>query len=114
MNYMWALVCVLGISIGQLLFKLAADSWVSEQNLFGVRTLSILAGACLLYGGTTILWVWVLKQSELSRIYPMMSLAFILVPIGSALFLGERFGPMYYVGVGMIATGLILALTAGR
>ena len=110
LNLILALGCVLGIATGQILFKLAARNWEMEQTLFGVRTLTVLSFAFALYGLTTIVWVWVLRKSELGRIYPLMSLAFILVPIGSAFFFGERFGSVYFIGVGFIVTGLFLTI----
>lgn len=109
-NLILALGCVLGIAVGQILFKLAAKNWEMEQSLFGLRTMTILFSALALYAVTTMVWVWVLRKSDLGRVYPLMSLAFILVPIGSALFFGERFSLLYFVGVSLIVAGLYLTV----
>lgn len=113
LNLILALGCVLGISVGQILFKLAAREWELEQSLLAVRPLSILLTAFALYGATTLVWVWVLRRSDLGRIYPLMALAFVLVPIGSALFFGERFNSFYYVGLGLVITGLLFVVRSG-
>ncbi len=112
MIYFIAILCVLGIAIGQILFKLSATSWQRTGNLFDIQTITILFFALALYGLATIAWVWVLQKIELGRVYPLMALAFVLVPLGSHLFLGERFQFQYFLGVTLIMVGIILAVRA--
>ncbi|WP_459200419.1 EamA family transporter, partial [Pseudomonas tremae] len=65
-----------------------------------------------LYGITTLAWVWVLQKIELGKVYPLMALAFVLVPIGSHFFFGERFQPQYFLGVAIIIIGILIAVRA--
>jgi drug/metabolite transporter (DMT)-like permease len=109
MTYIVAIACVFGIAAGQLLFKLTAASWRRSGTLFDQHTLWLLASAFLLYGITTIAWIWVLQRIELGRAYPLMALAFVLVPAASYLLFGERFHPQYLVGVALIVIGVSLA-----
>ena len=85
-----ALLCVCGIAAGQLLFKCTADSQALSGSYLHPRTLLWLLSALLLYGVTTFGWIWTLQQGPLSRIYPWMALAFVIVPLLSAVLLGER------------------------
>lgn len=101
-----ALLCVVGISAGQILFKLCAESY-RTAGMFDGRTLTVFAAAILLYGITTLVWIWVLHRSELGKIYPLMALAFILVPVSSYFIFGERFSAQYLIGVVLIATGIV-------
>ncbi|MFJ2428957.1 EamA family transporter [Pseudomonas sp. NPDC087804] len=112
MIYFIALICVLGIAAGQILFKLSATSLQKSGSLFDLSTLTTLFFAFALYGITTIAWVWVLQKIELGKVYPLMAMAFVLVPIGSHFFFGERFQPQYFVGVAMIMAGIVLAVKA--
>ena len=112
MAYFVAIMCVVGIAVGQVLFKLSAISLQRTGSFLDPRTLGVLTVAVALYGATTIAWVWVLQKVELGRVYPLMALAFALVPIGSNVFLGERFHPQYFVGVAMIVTGIVIAVKA--
>lgn len=112
MTYFIAFICVLGIAAGQILFKLSATSLQKSGNFFDPTTLLTLFSAFALYGITTIAWVWVLQKIELGKVYPLMALAFILVPIGSHLFFGERFQPQYFLGVAIIITGIVFAVKA--
>jgi drug/metabolite transporter (DMT)-like permease len=107
MTLLVALACVIGISAGQILFKLCAESY-RIAGLLNSRTLTIFVSAIVLYGITTLVWIWVLQRSELGKIYPLMALAFILVPLSSYFIFGERFSIQYLVGIGLIATGILL------
>ena len=65
-----------------------------------------------LYAITSIAWVWVLQKTDLGRVYPLMALAFILVPLSSHMVFGERFPAHYWVGVALIAVGIVIAVRA--
>jgi drug/metabolite transporter (DMT)-like permease len=110
MTYAIALVCVLGIASGQLLFKLSALSLKKTGSIFDPTTFMTLLGAFALYGVMTLAWIWVLQRAELGRIYPLMALAFVIVPVGSYFVFGERFQPQYFAGVALIMIGIILAV----
>lgn len=112
MLYTIAFLCVLSLAGGQILFKLSATSWAQTNNLFSFSTVLPLLCAMILYGITSIAWVWVLQKIELGKIYPLMALAFIFVPIGSYYALGERFQTQYFFGVILIVIGILIATRA--
>ena len=112
MTYLLAIICVIGIAVGQILFKMSSSSLSKSGTWFDVYTVTILLSAFALYGLTTILWVYVLQRAELGKIYPLMALAFVIVPIGSHLIFGERFQPQYMVGVALIIVGIVVAVKA--
>ncbi|EIF7173487.1 EamA family transporter, partial [Salmonella enterica] len=107
--YFVAILCVIGIAAGQILFKLSARSLANSGSFFSYETLPILLSAFALYGVTTIAWIWVLQKIELSKAYPCMALAFVMVPIGSWLFLNEKISIQYYVGIAFIIFGIVIA-----
>lgn len=111
MTYSVALLCVIGIAIGQILFKFSAVIMHRAGNFFDPKGMYILFSALLLYGVTTLGWVWVLQKVSLGRVYPLMALAFVLVPIGSYFIFGERFHLQYIIGVTMIIAGIVLVLS---
>ncbi len=110
MTYVMALICVLGIAAGQILFKMSASSLQSSGSFFDPKTLLTLFSAFALYGVTTIGWVWVLQKVALGKVYPLMALAFVLVPLGSHFIFGERFQPQYFIGVTLIMLGIFVAV----
>lgn len=109
-TYLAALICVCGIATGQLLFKYTADSQALSGSYLHPRTLIWLLSALLLYGVTTFGWIWTLQQGPLSRVYPWMALAFVLVPLLSAIFLGEQLKMTYWIGVSLIVVGVSIAV----
>ena len=104
-----AVMCVLGLAVGQILFKVAAISLQETGSLFVWRTISALVLAMMLYGLTSLAWVWLLQKVDLGRVYPLMALAFVLVPLGSHLVFGEKFQTQYFVGVAIIVVGIVIA-----
>jgi len=103
LTYFWALMCVFGMAAGQILFKLAANSLAETGSFLVPRTATLLFTALALYGLITIAWIWVLQKAELGKVYPMMALAFVLVPLASHWLFGERFTPQYFIGIVLIA-----------
>jgi drug/metabolite transporter (DMT)-like permease len=110
LTYLIAFACILGLAVGQLLFKMSALALERSGSWFSTETLTALFMAGSVYGITSIAWVWVLGRLDLGRAYPMMALAFVLVPIGSRLFFEERFTPGYFVGAALIVAGIVVSV----
>lgn len=112
-NYLLLISCVSLLSIGQLLFKLAADSFpsiISFNSLLAFTLNKHLISALIIYGFATFLWVWALSKMSLSFAYPFMALAFIIVPILSFLILDEPLTISSLVGGFVIIIGLTIAV----
>ncbi len=110
MVYLVGILCVLGLAVGQILFKLSSSFLSERGSFFDLKVVVSLSVALCLYGVTSIAWVWILQRIELGRIYPIMALAFLLVPLGSHFVFGERFQSQYFVGVFFIVVGIVLAV----
>lgn len=108
--YATAILCVLGLAAGQILFKVSANAAADSGSFLSFKPLMMLLGAICLYGVTTVAWVWILQKAELSRLYPLMAFAFVLVPVGSYFVFGDRLPPGYLVGVVLIVAGVIMAV----
>jgi drug/metabolite transporter (DMT)-like permease len=111
-TYLAALLCVLGLAVGQVLFKVSAIALAHAGTFLSPRVAGALLAAMILYGVTSVGWVWVLQRIELGRVYPLMALAFVLVPLASHFVFGERFQAQYFIGVALIMAGIILAARA--
>jgi drug/metabolite transporter (DMT)-like permease len=101
-----------GMSGGQLLFKAAALRYVPDGSP-GERLLSVIAnsyflGAIVLYAGLTVLWVWVLTFTPLSRAYPFVALAFAITPLLGGVIFGEPIVLRLVLGIALILGGLLL------
>lgn len=114
----WSMVfasvaCVVGVSMGQLLFKRAAlfmsetpgwQDWIFNGWL--------LAGLAV-YGVATLAWIGVLRHVPLYLAYPFMGLAFLIVPCMGALFLDEPVNLKTLAGGILILIGIALAASSG-
>lgn len=104
------ILCVLGISLGQMLFKKAAQS-IPEAAVWQHWVFNgWLIAALALYGITTLVWIWVLRHAPLHLAYPFMGLAFLIVPCLGWLFLNEPIRIHTVVGGTLILAGI--AITA--
>lgn len=114
LNIAGLVLCVAGIACGQILFKLAARSIHSGAHLVAVLTSPFLITGVVIYGVTTLAWIWLLSKLELTRAYPFMALSFIFVPLLSTFLLGEHISPRYWAGTILIIAGLLLTLPASH
>lgn len=105
------LLCVFGIAIGQILFKKAAIQLPGDAHFFDWVNNIWLISAFVLYGLTTLLWVWILRHAPLSLAYPFMAFAFILVPVMSFLILKESVELRTFIGSVLIIIGVTLTST---
>jgi multidrug transporter EmrE-like cation transporter len=106
----------LGMSVGQVLFKLAADH--AKADATGSFWNGLLSSwhfyvSVAVYASLTIAWIWVLTRIPLSRAYPFVVLAFVFTPLLAAVFFGERLDARYFLSLGLIVLGLGL-LTFGK
>lgn len=53
-----------------------------------------------------------LQTAELGRVYPIMALAFVIVPAATHVLLGECFTPRYFTGVVLIMVGIVVTVGA--
>ncbi|MEW4983636.1 MAG: EamA family transporter [Cycloclasticus sp.] len=112
-NFLLLLACVTLLSLGQLLFKLASDSFpsvISPGSLLSFAVNKYLLSALVIYGFATFLWVWALSKMPLSLAYPFMALAFIIVPILSYFALDEPLSISSLIGGCIIVAGLAIAV----
>ena len=109
--FLLTLTTVIGLSGGQILFKLAAEA-MNDDGPIGfssVRNVYLLS-ALLVYGLSTALWIAVLRQAPLRLAYPFVAIAFVLVPIFAHWFLGEPLRWQSFVGAGLIGVGIWISV----
>ncbi|MGB6101434.1 MAG: EamA family transporter [Comamonas sp.] len=69
----------------------------------------LVHGFAVLYGLTTLAWVWILRQAPRHLAYPFMGPAFLLVPALAWLFLDEPLHWRTLAGGVFIMLGVALA-----
>jgi drug/metabolite transporter (DMT)-like permease len=112
-----ALLCsyAAGMAGGQILFKLAslrlpAGGSLVERALALAHNWLFLS-ALALYLALSVLWVWILSFTPLSRAYLFVALSFALVPVLAGVLFAEPISLRLALGMALILCGL--ALVAG-
>jgi drug/metabolite transporter (DMT)-like permease len=101
-----------GMAGGQMLFKLAALRVAPDGTLveraFGLLQNWAFLAALAAYLLLSVLWVWILTFTPLSRAYPFVALAFAITPLLGGLLFSEPLSPRLIVGIVVILAGLLL------
>ncbi len=75
-------------SFGAIYIKKGTSSFgFSHQNLF--RNFSLIMGVCI-YGISAIIFIFALKNGEISMIYPLAATSYIWITVLSRFFLHEK------------------------
>ncbi|MBX2808803.1 MAG: EamA family transporter [Cellvibrionaceae bacterium] len=109
---------VLLSALAQLSFKhgvshvtLAADASLLVKALLLFASPFVFLGLAL-YGVGTVLWLFALKQMDLSLAYPFVGMSFIMVFFFSVWLLGEPFSLNRLIGTVIIIVGLLFLARA--
>ena len=93
--------CVLAAS-GMLSLKQGA---AGNESVYEFVNTWILCGLCL-YAFGMVLWLYVLNNFPLTKVYPFTMLTFVLVGIGSIFLLKEPVNAQIMIGWGVILIGV--------
>ena len=108
---LWVLL-ILTESGGQLFTKVAGDQLgqmdFNWQWLAAVAVNPGILAAIACYIGAFFVWMLILRRSSLSLAFPLSSLVFVVVLLGSWLGLGEHISFLHWVGVVVIIGGIAL------
>ena len=113
-NYLILSISILLAVIGQLLMKkgmLEFGTFPVSQLLFKIIPMFMnpyvfLGFAC--FGISSIFWLVVLSRLPLSLVYPMVSVAYILVAFASMIFFKEQVSVVRWLGISIIVFGVFL------
>ena len=107
----------LGMVLGQLLFKASSQhlgNGALPEKLLGLFFNPTFLLALSLYLGLSLVWVWILSFTPLSKAYPFVAIAMVLTPLIGAVFFQEPVTPAFLIGVVLFGLGLFLIATSSR
>ena len=111
MPYLLLTINILLMSIGQLLFKQAANflNNNTQLNLLSKYLLNPwFYGAVFSFALSTFIWVRILTQMKLSVAYPILSISYILTTAGAILLFDEKLSILNFFGILCIMIGVSL------
>lgn len=108
---LWAGFLVLD-SLTQLAFKMGGNALAAAPEGLGwfvqALTTPIIWAAICGYIAVFCSWIFILKEMELSKAFPLTSLTFITVPLLGWLVFGESIDLMRGISIGIILLGVSL------
>jgi drug/metabolite transporter (DMT)-like permease len=108
---LWALLIILE-SAGQIATKVGGDQLGQMTfTLHWLQAVIVDPGVLFAVGcgiGAFFVWMLILRRSSLSLAFPLSSLVFVGVLLGSWLGLGEQISALHWVGVAVIIGGIAL------
>ncbi|WP_460126562.1 DMT family transporter [Pseudomonas sp. S2_C03] len=108
---LWALLILLE-SGGQIASKVGGDQLGQmDFTLQWLQDILLTPGVWVAVGcyvGAFFVWMLILRRSSLSLAFPLSSLVFIGVLLGSWLGLGEQISALHWMGVAVIMGGIAL------
>lgn len=111
------LICVLVGSLGQVIWKQGMssmdkissfDELLNFKILFNIFTNKYILLGILLYVMGFILWLAAMSTLDVSFMYPMLSLAYVVTAILAVIFLGESVSLSRWAGIALVVIGCIL------
>lgn len=101
-------------AVAQTAFKIGVgraeadpDAAILVKAMAMVLSPMVLLGLAL-YGVGTVLWLFALRQLDLSLAYPFVAMSFVMVAGSGMLFLGEPVQPTRLLGLALIVVGLLV------
>jgi len=111
------LICVFAGAAGQILWKHGMSSldeingvedFVQVKTIFNIFTNKYIFLGIIFYGLALILWLGAMSTLDVSFMYPMLSLGYVVTAVLAFTFLGEHVGPMRWLGIALIVVGCFL------
>jgi multidrug transporter EmrE-like cation transporter len=113
-NYLILAVSICLAVFGQLLMKHGMNQFgafaVTELHLKLIPMFGnpwVFSGLCA-FGLSSVFWLVILSRMELSLVYPMVSVAYVLVALASLILFKENVTLLRWVGIGIICLGVVL------
>ncbi|MGB9595332.1 MAG: EamA family transporter [Candidatus Poribacteria bacterium] len=104
------------IVVGQITFKIGIARMGGIKSLFSISDLvkiiinPFMLLVLFLYGLGFFLWAYILSRVQLSAVYPIMALAYALVPLASLFIFHEPISALRWMGIAVVCIGVSLIL----
>jgi drug/metabolite transporter (DMT)-like permease len=101
------LLCTVLGAVGQIVIKMGANTLTRSSPWAMVTNPYVFSGYCL-YGLMTVLFIYALRDEELSFVYPIISLTYVWVSGLSVWFFHDAVNAFRLIGVAAIVAGVFV------
>lgn len=107
MTYIFLAINIVFLATGQMLWKLGMSK-IEEFNIVSIILNSYIISGVVLYGLATLLWLYILSKEELSLVYPLQSITYVLGTILAIFIFHENVSLLRWLGITTIIVGATL------
>lgn len=110
------LVQILMLVTGQIVWKVGVNKigTLSMSNIWLLATSVYFWLGLIIYGVATVLWLVILSRANLSTVYPLQSMAYVLGVVGGIIIFGDKVSYCGWIGLVLIIAGVILTSSGLR
>lgn len=112
-------ICIVFGAVGQILMKSGMSQigqigdlgkLINPSTVFSIFTNAYVIGGLLLYAIASFLWLGALSTLDVSLMYPLLSLAYVVAAILGLIFLKEDITLLRWVGIVVVIGGCFMIL----
>lgn len=111
MNYLLFLINVVMMVLGQVIWKAAVSKMrfeLSAKAVVNVFTNPYIILGGVIYVFATVIWIYLLSKAELSKIYPLQSICYVVGALAGVIFFKENLTLGKGIGIMLILCGAYL------
>ena len=110
-------ICILIGAFGQVIWKQGmsnmdkidrVDDLAKFETIINIFTNKYILLGMLLYGSAFLLWLAAMSTLDISFMYPLLSLAYVITALMAVLFLGEHVSAIRWAGILLVIIGCVL------
>lgn len=108
MIYVLIFINILMLVSGQVLWKIGISKIDFNLSLHGIINIIFnpyVLGGGVIYVLATLIWIYILSKEELSRVYPLQSVCYVVGILAGVLIFKEGFTLSKIFGAGFIIVG---------
>lgn len=111
------LICIFAGASGQICWKHAMsnmdqinsfDELLQPKTILNIITDKYILVGLILYGSAFIFWLGAMSTLDISFMYPMLSLAYVLTAVMAFIFIGENITSLRWMGILLVMIGCFL------
>jgi len=106
-TYIFLATNIILLATGQMLWKMGMSK-ITGFNVVNILLNPHIISGIVLYGLATLLWLYVLSKEELSLVYPLQSITYVLGTLLAILVFKENVSVLRWLGIATIIFGATL------
>ena len=109
MTYIFLAINIIFLATGQVLWKLGMSK-INGFNIINIILEPYIISGIILYGVATFLWLYILSKEELSLVYPLQSITYVLGTVLALFIFHENISLVRWIGIATIVLGASLVV----